>query len=131
MTKPLIRIAISLAVSALALGLAALMLSDFHLEAGGFVVAVLVLTVAQAVLAPIVAKLTERFAGALMGGVGIISTLIALLLTALVPGGITVTSPLTWVLAAFIVWICTSLGGWLLVALVVKRRRSGGKGEPA
>lgn len=125
MTKHLVRIAISLAVSAAALGLTALLLADFHLGASGFVVAVVVLTVAQAVLAPIVSKLTERFAGALMGGVGIISTLIALLLTALVPGGITVTSPLTWVLAALIVWVCTSLGGWLLVALVMKRRRRG------
>lgn len=130
MTRPLIRIAISLAVSALALGLSALLLPDFHLQATGFLVAVVVLTIAQAVLAPIVSKLTERFAAALMGGVGIISTLIALLLTAVVPGGITVTNPTTWLLAALVVWICTSLGGWLLVALILKRRppgRAGGR----
>ena len=82
-----------------------------------------VLTIAQSILAPIVTGLTKRFAAALLGGVGILSTLLALLLANQVPNGITVTSATTWVMAALIVWACTALGGWLLVAVFLKDRR--------
>ena len=86
------------------------------------VTAVVVLTLAQSLLTPWILKLTRRYAPALLGGFGLISTLIALLLAGLVPGGISVTSWTTWVLAALIVWLCVALGGWLLVALVLDRR---------
>lgn len=122
MVRLLIRIGINLACAAIGLIVSALLLPDFHLQPGGFVMAVVVLTVAQSLLTPWVMKLVRRYATALLGGFGLISTLIALLLAGLVPGGITVTSFITWVLAALIVWVCVALGGWLLVALVLKRR---------
>ena len=50
------------------------------------------------------------------------STLLALLLANLVPNGITVTNTFTWVVAALIVWACTALGAWLLVAVILKDR---------
>lgn len=122
MVRLLIRIAINLACAAIGLLVSALVLPDFHVEPGGFVLAVVVLTVAQSLITPWVMRLARRYATPLLGGFGLISTLIALLLAGLVPGGIAVTSFTTWVLAALIVWLCVALGGWLLVALVLKRR---------
>lgn len=122
MVRLLIRIAVSLASATLGLLLSTWLLKDFQVHAGGFVMAVVVLTIAQSILAPIVTGLTKRFAAAMLGGVGILSTLLALLLANLVPNGITVTSATTWVLAALIVWACTALGAWLLVAVFLKDR---------
>ncbi len=122
MVRLLIRIGINLACAAIGLIISALALPEFHLDAAGFVTAVVVLTLAQSLLTPWILKLTRRYAPALLGGFGLISTLIALLLAGLVPGGISVTSWTTWVLAALIVWLCVALGGWLLVALVLDRR---------
>lgn len=122
MIRLLIRIAVSLASSALGLLLCAWWLADFHVHLGGFVMAVVVLTAGQTILSPIVAGLTRRLAAAMIGGVGIVTTLLALLLANLVPDGITVTRVSTWVVAALIVWACTALGGWLLVAVILKRR---------
>lgn len=121
----LIRVAISLGISALALTLCALLVDGFSIQPSGFLVAVAVLAVCQTLLAPLVGKLTDRYATAMMGGVGIIVTLISLVITAMVPGGVTVQGPLTWLWAALIVWIFTALGGWLLVRLVLKPDRKG------
>lgn len=130
MIRFLIRVAINLASAAIGLLLAAWLLDDFHIQASGFLIAVGVFTVAQSLFTPWVFKVARRHASALLGGIGIISTLIALLITSFFPGGIEVTSFSTWVVAALIVWLCTALGGWLLVAYVFKRRAGSG-GSPA
>lgn len=122
MVRLLIRIAINLASAAIGLLLTAMLLSDFHIQAGGFIVAVGVFTLAQSLLTPWVFKVAKKHASALLGGIGIISTLLALLVASFFPGGISVSSFSTWVVAALIVWLCTALGGWLLVAYVFKKR---------
>ena len=122
MIRLLIRAGVSVGSAALGLLLSAWLLNDFHVQFSGFVIAVLVLATAQSILAPIVTRLAQRHAAALLGGVGIVSTLLALLLANLVPNGITVTNTFTWVVAALIVWACTALGAWLLVAVILKDR---------
>ncbi|GAA4379955.1 hypothetical protein [Agromyces bauzanensis] len=54
MLRFLIRIAFSLVTSALGLLLAMWILPGFHIEWGGFLVAILVFTIAQAVLATLI-----------------------------------------------------------------------------
>lgn len=131
MVRLLIRIAINLASAAIGLMLTAILLDDFHIQAGGFLVAVGVLTAAQSLLTPWVFKVAKRHASALLGGIGIISTLLALLVASLFPGGIWVSSFSTWIVAALIVWLCTALGGWLLVAYVFKKRAASSGGATA
>lgn len=128
MIRMLIQFGINLASAAIGLLVASLMLEDFHLQLSGFLTAVAVLTVAQTVLAPFVFTMAKRYATAMLGGIGIISTLLALWLASLVPGGITVTSFTTWFLAALVVWVCMALGGWLLLGFVLKRRAAGKQG---
>jgi len=122
MIRMLIQFGINLASAAIGLLVASWMLEDFHLQLSGFLTAVAVLTIAQSVLAPFVFTMAKRYATAMLGGIGIISTLLALWLASLVPGGIAVTSFTTWFLAALIVWVCMALGGWLLLGYVLKRR---------
>ncbi len=113
--------AVNLVSAALGLLLAKLLLVDFHLQVSGFLIAVIVLTVAQAVLAPFVFNMARRYTPALLGGIGIVSTLLALFIASLFPGGVSVTSFVTWVLAALMIWIVMALGGWLLLGWVLKR----------
>ena len=67
----------------------------------------------------------RQYAPAMLGGIGLVSTFVALLIASLVPGGLTITGISTWVLATLVVWIVTALGGWLLPLLLLKNRVSG------
>jgi len=114
-------LAVSLASAIVGLLIAQLLLSDLHLEASGFLLAVVILTVAQAILAPFVFNMARQYAPAMLGGIGIVSTMLALFIASLFPGGLTVTGFATWVLAALIIWAVMALGGWLLLGWVLKR----------
>ncbi|WP_448811606.1 phage holin family protein [Agromyces bauzanensis] len=122
MLRLLIRILISLVTSALGLLLAMWILPDFHIEWGGFVVAVVVFTIAQAVLAPFIFNVARKHASAILGGIGLVSTFVALLIASLFPSGIRIDGAVTWVLATLVVWIVTALGTWLLPLVFLKRR---------
>lgn len=121
MIRFLINFATSLVMAAIALLLCGWWLSQWvTLNAGGFVVAVLVFTVAQAVFGPFVFNMARQYASALLGGIGLISTLLALWIASLFQGGIEIVG-LGWVLAPLLVWIVTALGTWIIMGLVLKR----------
>ncbi len=107
MVRFLIRLAISLVTAALGLLVASWVLPDFHLEWGGFLVAIIVFSVAQAILGPFVFNLARQYASAVLGGIGLVTTFLALLIASLFPGGIHIDGVVTWVLATLIVWIIT------------------------
>jgi hypothetical protein len=89
----------------------------------GFVVAVVIFAILQSVLAPWIATMARRYAPALLGGIGIVSTLVALLVVVLLPiGGLRITDALSWVLAPVIVWLITALATVLLPLIFLKRR---------
>jgi len=118
----LLTFAANLVVAAVALLLAGLVLSEWvTLNVGGFLVAVLIFTVAQSLLTPFILNIARKYASALLGGIGLVSTLLALWVATLFPGGLAI-SGLGWVLAPLLVWIVSALGGWILVGVVIKRR---------
>ena len=123
MVRFLVNIAVSLVMSALGLLLAAWLLPEFHLETGGFLIAVLVFTIAQAVLAPFVFNVARKYASAILGGIGLVSTFLALLIASFFPGGIRIDGVVTWVLATLLMWIVTALGTWLIPLLIFRNRR--------
>lgn len=125
MVRFLVNIAVSLVMAAIGLLLAAWLLPDFHLETGGFLVAVIVFTIAQAVLAPFIFNVARKYASAILGGIGLVSTFVALLIASLFPGGIRVEGVAAWVLATLIMWVVTALGTWLLPLLLLRGRREG------
>lgn len=121
----LIRALIFVVSAALGLIVADLLLPGFHIDWSdwwGFVLAVVIFAVIQSVLAPWVFKLTRRHAAPLLGGIGIISTFIAILVVVLIPNaGIGISDPLAWVLAPVIVWVITALATWLLPMILLKK----------
>jgi len=125
MVRFLVNLAVSLVMAAIGLLLAAWLLPDFHLETGGFLVAVIVFTIAQAVLAPFIFNVARKYASAILGGIGLVSTFVALLIASLFPGGIRIEGVVAWVLATLIMWVVTALGTWLLPLLLLRGRREG------
>lgn len=121
-----IRAAIFVVSAALGLIAADLILPGFHIDWSdwwGFVLAVVIFAVIQSVLAPWVFKMTRRHAPALLGGIGIISTFVAIVIVVLIPrAGLTISEPMAWFLAPVIVWIVTALATWLLPPLFIKKK---------
>lgn len=112
-----IRLAIYLATAALALLVASWILPRFELSVAGFIVAVTVFAIAQSILTPFIVTMARTYAPAVLGGIGLVSTFVALLIASFFSGGIAISGIDTWVLASLIVWLITALGGWLLPLL--------------
>ncbi|MCM3779200.1 phage holin family protein [Microbacterium hydrocarbonoxydans] len=121
----LFRAAMYLVSAALGLIVADLLLDGFRIQWDrwwGFVVCIVVFAVVQSILAPIASRLAHRHAPALVGGMGIISTLVALVVVVLLPfGGLRIVDASGWLLGALIVWIVTALGSVLLPRLFLKK----------
>lgn len=129
MVRFLWNVGVSLVSSAIAFLVASWLLTDFHLSWSGFIVAVVVFVVAQALLSPFVFNVARKYASPVLGGIGIVSTLLALWVATLFSDGIRIDGVGTWILSALIVWVITALGGWLMLWLLGKkyvsaRRRS-------
>jgi hypothetical protein len=122
MVRLLIRAAIFLGTAALGLLIAWWLLPGFDIDWAGFLVAMVVFAIAQSLLSPLITKLATRHAPEVLGGVGLISTFLALLLATVIANGLRIDGLLTWVLATLIVWLVTALGTWLLSVAFLKRR---------
>lgn len=122
MIRLLIRVAIHLGSAAIGILIAALALHNFRLSVTGFITTVIVFAIAQSVLGPFILKMAHRYAPALLGGIGLVSTFVALLIASWFRGGISIRGIGTWVLATLIVWVVTALGGWLLPLVFLKKK---------
>ncbi|WP_159806539.1 phage holin family protein [Cellulomonas citrea] len=126
MVRLLLRTAVFLGSSALGLLVAWLVLRPrFALHPQGLIVAVVVFALAQSVLAPFIATMAKRYAPAFLGGIGLLSTFVALLLATLIGGGLTISGVSTWLLASLVVWLVTALATFLLPAFVLKQKLGG------
>lgn len=99
-------------------------MTNFHLSWGGFVVGVLVFVAAQALLSPFVFNMARKYASPVLGGVGIISTLLALWVATLFSDGLRINGAGAWVLSALIIWFITAIGSWILLWLLAKKYAS-------
>ena len=121
MKRMLVRVALFLGSGAVALVVAWLILgTGFQLSVLGFLTAVIVFSIAQVAVAPLVDKLARRYAEPLLGGVGLISTFIALWVATLLSGGLRIDGASNWIAATLIVWAVTAL--FALVAPLLARR---------
>ena len=85
-----------------------------------FIIAVVIFTVLEVIIQPLVTKMALKNAEALQGSSALITTLIALLITALVSDGLSIDGIGDWVLATVIVWLVTLLAGVLLPMFFLK-----------
>ncbi|RLP77482.1 hypothetical protein D9V32_03275 [Mycetocola tolaasinivorans] len=125
MVRFLIRTAINLATAALGLLLAAWIIPGVTITASGFIVAVIIFTLAQAILTPFIFNIARKYASPIIGGIGLVSTFVALFVASLFPGGLHFENLAAWILAPVLVWVVTALGGWILVAIFLKKRTEG------
>lgn len=130
MVRLLIRLAILLASAALGLLVASSVVDGVEVTATGFVVVVVVFTVAQAVLSPFIAKTAARYAPAFLGGIGLVSTFVALLVASFVGDGLSITGgAVPWILATLVVWLVTALATFLLPMFFLKEKAGERRGE--
>ena len=126
MIRFLIRIAIFFGSALVALWVTDLIITDdFNLTyPEGLIVAAVIYALIQAILAPLIFKMTAKNASALMGGVGLISTFISLWLTTIFTGedGLTITGASAWLFGTLLVWLITAVAGWVLPLIFLKER---------
>jgi hypothetical protein len=124
----LIRAAIFLVSAFIGLVAADLILPGFSLHWNdwwGILLAVVIFAVLQSILAPWLLRVTRRHAEAFIGGVGLLSTFVALLIAVLIPAaGIGIDGAVAWIVGTLIVWLATALATWLLPPLFIKKRVS-------
>jgi uncharacterized membrane protein YvlD (DUF360 family) len=99
------RALIELLAAAIGLLVAVWLLPGFSISFRSFVIVVVIFTVARFALEPLLKGLSTRYAQALVGGIALVATFAALLVTTLVSSGLEITGLSTWVLATLIVWI--------------------------
>ncbi|WP_269937635.1 phage holin family protein [Arthrobacter sp. HY1533] len=121
MNNLMIGIGVQLGSSAVAIVLAAILLRGFGLNFGGFLTAVVVFTIAQSLLAGLVAKLAGKYAPALAGAASLVSTWLALIVATLPFGGIRIHGFFTWIWAALIIWGVTALCAVLVPKFLLKQ----------
>ncbi len=119
----LIKIGIYFLSVALGLLVAQLIFSNFHATFLGFVVAVLVFGVLQTVLSPLVEKVVKKYADFLVGGLGLITTFLSLLIASSLVKGIAIGSVGTWIGATVVIWLVTAISGALLPRLLIKEAK--------
>ena len=121
MIRLLVRTLISLVGNAVGLIVAAAILDDMSLDASGFVVAVIVFTIAFVLLQPFLVVQVRRGFPAAVGGVSLIATFISLVITVAVSDGIAISGVVTWIAATFIVWLASLLAIFILPFLGLKK----------
>lgn len=121
MIRFLIRTLIFFVSAAVGLLVAAALLDDVTVTASGFFIVVVVFAVIQTIIAPFLARVAQRNASALLGGIGLISTFVALVLAVLIGDSLTIDGgAVNWLATTVIVWLATALATLLLPILLVK-----------
>jgi Mycobacterial 4 TMS phage holin, superfamily IV len=124
MIRLLLRVAVFLGSAAIGLVVAALLVKHVHVSVWGFISAVVIFAVAQALLAPLIGKLATRYASAFVGGIGLVSTLLALVLASVLTHGLSISGIASWAGATVVVWLVTALATVVLGKLVVPAKVS-------
>jgi hypothetical protein len=119
----LVRTAIVLLGNAVGLIIASLVFDGFDIDATGFVVSLIVFTIAVALMTPFLGSMLQRnrSTSAALGGVALISTFVALLITDLFTDGLNISGVGTWIGATVVVWLASLLAVFILPYLGLKK----------
>jgi len=118
-----VRLLVTVAANAVGLLVASAVLDGFQLDAGGFVLAVIIFTVVFALMQPFLVSSMRRrgSSAAALGGVALIATFVALLVTDLLSDGLDIEGVGTWIAATVIVWLAALLAAFILPFLGLKK----------
>jgi hypothetical protein len=118
-----VRTVIVLVGNAVGLIVASLVLDDFEINATGFILSLLIFTVTVALMTPFLSSVMQRnrSTSAALGGVALISTFVALVITDLLSDGLDISGIGTWIAATVIVWLGSLLAVFILPYLGLKK----------
>jgi hypothetical protein len=121
MIRLVARATLNVLASAVALIVTALLLDDFSLDVDGFIIALLVFTVTGLLIEPLLRQTAVRSAPALLGSTALVSTLISLVVTAIVSDGLRISGLTTWIAATVLVWLIALAARFLLPFIIFRR----------
>lgn len=124
MIRLLLRTAVFLGSAAIGLLVAAWLIPGVSVSVYGFITAVVIFAVAQAILSPFFLKMASRYASAFLGGIGLVSTLAALILASVLTNGLVIRGIGAWIAATVVVWLVTALATLVLPVLVLKTKKN-------
>ena len=123
MIRLIFRTAIVLVGNAVGLIVASLVFSGFDINVTSFVFAVIIFTVAFALMTPFLASAMRRNAtgSKALGGVALISTFVALVITDIFSDGLSISGIGRWIGATVVVWLTSLLAVFILPYLGLKK----------
>ena len=123
MIRFLVRTVIVLIGNAVGLIVASLLFDGFDIGVTGFIFSLVVFTVAVALFTPFLTNAMQRgrSSSAAVGGVALISTFLALVVTDLFTDGLNINGIGTWVGATVVVWLASLLAVFILPFLGLKK----------
>jgi hypothetical protein len=110
MRQVLSRAVVLLGSWAIGLLVAAWVVPHVVVSLSGFIVAVVLFSVAQAILSLVIMRLPHGYASLLLGGTGLVLTFVALSLAAVLTHGLTIRGAASWIAATIVVWLVTTVG---------------------
>jgi uncharacterized membrane protein YvlD (DUF360 family) len=112
---------IHLLANTLGLLIAWAVLPRFHIDLTSFIVAVVIFTVVETLVQPLLRQMAINSARALQGSVALITTFVGLIVTDLLTSGLHIEGVSTWLFATVIVWLATLLAELVLPLFVLRR----------
>ena len=102
---------------AIGLLVAAWIVPGVSVSVSGFIVAVVLFSVAQAMLSVVILKLPRETATLLLGGTALVLTVVALVLASVITHGLTIRGLASWAATTVLAWLVTTLVAILLPEL--------------
>jgi Mycobacterial 4 TMS phage holin, superfamily IV len=120
MKQSLLRAVVLLVSWAIGLLVAAWIVPGVSVSASGFIVAVVLFSAAQATLSLFIVKLPRAYASLLLGGAGLVLTLVALMLASALTHGLAIHGVASWIATTVVVWLVTTVGAISLPEVLVR-----------
>lgn len=124
MLRLLAAVVLRLLANAAGLLIAAAVLDGFTVTAAAFVWVVVLFTLIEVVLDPLVLKISIQYAPVLRGGVALVTTLVGLIVVAIVSDGLQIEGMTAWVVGTLIVWLGGVLAALILPLFLFKKTMS-------
>jgi hypothetical protein len=112
---------VELVANAIGLLAAAWLLPGFQIGVASFIVTVAIFTAVRFILAPLIFKLSFRYARAITGGIALVTTFVGLVVTTWLTDGLVISGAGTWLAATLIVWLFGVVAVLLLPMLIFKK----------
>jgi putative membrane protein len=124
MLRLLAAVVLRLLANAAGLLIAAAVLDGFTVTAAAFVWVVVLFTLIEVVLDPLVLKISIQYAPVLRGGVALVTTLVGLIVVTIVSDGLQISGMTAWVVGTLIVWLGGVLAALILPLFIFKKTMS-------